>query len=275
MDLEIENNNTQNYNQIIEKSINSENNEMENSINNKNNNSLNNETEKNITNYIATEQSQTNFLETTLGKTINTALNVGLRYLLPNVIEEQVIEIKDTIIKDGFKEGINKTIESAVDLGKSAIGIVTGKFDNVSQIQTAIEKGGLIDTISDCIDFGLKVAKQSGILPKEVESIIKSGKNILMNNIESNIESTLTTQLKGVEKLNQYVENWNKYYKQQNFPRMELEYNKIKEKLKDLVPLEETLTKAHQVENLHKLIKNKGRDFNLSEEEIELAKKLS
>ncbi len=195
--------------------------------------------------------------------------------MLPNIIEDQVIEIKDTIIKDGFKEGLNKTVEAAIDLGKSAMGLVTGKFDNVTQMQTAIEKGGLIDTISNCIDFGLKVGKHAGIVPKEVEGIIKSGKNILMNNIESNIESTLTTQLKGIEKVNKYIENWNTYYKEQNFSKMELEYDKIREKLKDLVPIEETLKKAHQVENLHKLIRSKGRDFNLSQEEIELAKKLS
>ena len=55
---------------------------------------------------------------------------------------------------------------------------------------------------------------------------------------------------------------------------MELEYNKIREKLKELVPLEETLRNAHKVENIHKLVKNKGKDFNLSEEEIALAEKL-
>lgn len=260
MELEIEKN-RKNYNQIIQKSI-------------ENENTKNNELNNNI-DYNVTPEKQNNFLETSLGKTINTALNVGLRYLLPNIIEDQVIEIKDTIIRDGFKEGINKTVESAINLGKSAIGLVTGKFDNVTQMQTAIEKGGLIDTISDCIDFGLKVGKHAGIVPKEVEGIIKSGKNILMNNIESNIESTLTTQLKGIEKVNKYIENWNTYYKEQNFSKMELEYDKIREKLKDLVPIEETLKKAHQVESLHKLIRSKGRDFNLSEEEIELAKKLS
>lgn len=263
MELEIENKTQENYNQIIQKSIE---NEKTNNISNELNNNLD---------YNFSKEKQNNFIETTLGKTINTAINVGLRYLLPNIIEDQVIEIKDTIIKDGFKEGLNKTIESAMDLGKSAMGLVTGKFDNVTQMQTAIEKGGLIDTISDCIDFGLKVGKHAGIVPKEIEGIIKSGKNILMNNIESNIESTLTTQLKGIEKVNKYIENWNTYYKEQNFSKMELEYDKIREKLKDLVPIEETLKKAHQVENLHKLIRSKGRDFNLSEEEIELAKKLS
>lgn len=224
--------------------------------------------------YNITAEKQNNFLDTTLGKTINTALNVGLRYLLPDVIEDQVIEIKDTIIKEGFKEGINKTIESAIDLGKSALGIVTGKFDNITQIQKAVEKGGLLDTISDGIDFGINVASKSGILPNSLEDIIKNGKNVLISNIESNIENTLTNQLKGIEKLDKYINNWNTYYKQQNFSKMELEYNKIKEKLEELIPLEDTLKKAHQVENLHTLIKNKGQDFNLSEDELALAKKL-
>lgn len=271
MELEVKDINTENYNQIIEKSINNENvlnKEISSEVNISN--ELNNDLDYNFT-----KEKQNNFLETTLGKTINTGLNIGLRYLLPNIIEDQVIEIKDTIIKEGFKEGLQKTVESAIDLGKSAIGLFTGKFDNVSQMQTAIEKGGLIDTISDCIDFGLKVGKQAGIVPNQVASIIKSGKNILINNIESNIESTLTTQLKGIEKINEYIENWNNYYKEQNFSKMELEYDKIREKLKDLVPIEETLTKAHQVENLHKLIKSKGRNFDLSQEEIELAKKLT
>lgn len=257
MEIEMEQNNKNNYNQIIEKSITKE-------------KEINNELDYNVT-----SEKQNNFLDTTLGKTVNTALNVGIRYLLPNVIENQVIEIKDTIIKDGFKEGLNKTIDEALNLGKSAMGIFTGKFDNVTQIQSAIEKGGLIDTISDCVDFGLKVAKETGVLPRNVESIIKSGKNIIMNNIESNIESTLTAQLKGIEKVNQYIEDWQKYYNERNFHNMELEYNKIREKLKELVPIEETLKKAHEVENLHKLIKSKGQDFNISEEELALAKKLS
>ncbi len=270
MELELENNNKQNINQIIERSVSEETNVIDKNMDKE----MSKEIDNNI-DYNVTEEKQNNFLETTLGKTINTALNVGLRYLLPNIIEDQIIEIKDTIIRDGFKEGLNKTVTSAVDLGKSAIGLITGKFDNVSQIQTAITKGGLIDTISDSIDFGLKVGRQTGLIPQNVASIIKSGKNILMNNIESNIEDSLTTQLKGIEKMNEYIENWNAYYKEQNFSKMELEYDKIRDKLKDLFPIEETLKKAHQVENLHKLIRAKGRDFNLSNEEIELAKKLN
>ena len=195
MELEKENS-VQNFNQIINNSIKN---------NNENNLDVNLKNEiDNKMNYITTVEKQNDFLETTLGKTINTAINVGLKFLLPNIIEDQVIEIKDTIIKDGFKEGLNKTISSAIDLGKSATGLLTGKFENVSQMQSAVQKGGLIDTVSNCIDFGLKVGRQTGVIPQNVANIIKSGKNILMNNIETNIENTLTTQLKGIEKLNKY-----------------------------------------------------------------------
>jgi len=258
MELELEKNNKQNYNQIIEKSV--------------NNNLENNNT---VANYIATAENQNRFLETTLGKTVNTALDVGLRYLLPDVVEDQIIEIKDTIIEKGFKEGLDKTIESAVNLGKSAIGIVTGKFDNVSQIRAAVAKGGLLDTISGGIDFGLEVANKSGLISNGVESLIKKGKNVLLNNIESNIENTLEEQVNAIEKIDKYIDNWTGYYNEQNFDKMELEYDKIQEKLKELVPIETTLQKAHMVENLHKLIKNNGKSFDLSLEEIELARKLT
>ena len=231
------------------------------------------ELENQINNEIKMEKN--NFFNTMIGQTINNAIDIGLKTILPDLIENQIIEIKDTIIKDGFKEGLNKTIESAMDLGKSAMGIVTGKFDNVSQIQTAVEKGGLIDTISKGIDFGLNIANETGIISNDIESLIKKGKNILINNIESNIENTLAEQLNGIEKIDKYIDNWSKYYREQNFDKMELEYDKIREKLKVLVPIEETLKKAHKVENLHKLIKNNGKNFDLSLEEIELAKKLT
>lgn len=55
---------------------------------------------------------------------------------------------------------------------------------------------------------------------------------------------------------------------------MEREYNKIKEKLKEIMPLEKTINNARAIENLHILIKNNGQDFNLTSEQLELAKML-
>ena len=97
-----------------------------------------------VTNNIEIEKQQQNFLETTLGKTINTGIDIGIRAVLPDFIEEQIIDLKDNLLKYGLKDGIKKSIDDAINLGKSAIVIVTGNFEDISQMQEAIKNGGII-----------------------------------------------------------------------------------------------------------------------------------
>ena len=49
-------------------------------------------------------EKQNKFLESTLGKIINTGVDDALRAVLPNAIENELIGIKNVIINDGFKE---------------------------------------------------------------------------------------------------------------------------------------------------------------------------
>jgi len=218
------------------------------------------------------EQGQ--FMNGLMNKAMNTALDIGLRALLPDLIEEQVIDIKDSLFKEGLQEGINTAINSLKDFAKSALGIVTGDFENISQVQNAVEKGGIIDTISNIIDFALDKSMDKGLIDKNTASLIDKGKDVILDNISQNIEGTLTEQIKGIEKLDKYSENWNKYYNQKDFEGMEKEFTKIKKQLKELIPLEETLKNAREIENIHTLIKNNNGNFNLSQDELDLAKKL-
>lgn len=225
------------------------------------------------TSLISTEK-QNNFLTSGIGKVINLGINTALRTLLPDLIENQVIGIKDEIIKNGFKAGIKQTVQSAIDLGKSAVGMITGNFENINQARTVIKTGGLLDTVSSMLDKGINAGIKSGKISKQIGSTIKSGKNVIMNTIESNIENNFDNQINAIEKIDKYTNNWCNYYKNQDFNGMEKEYKKIKEKLKEVMPIEETITKARKVENLHTIIKNNGQNFNLRKEEIELANKL-
>ena len=236
-----------------------------------------NEIEQNnlgLENTVVNENTQKSFLETTLGKTINTAVDIGIRALLPDFIDEQVINIKNNLINNGLKEGISKTIDDAIDVGKSAMGIVTGNFENVNQMQMAAKTGGIIDGVSSLLDTVVDKVKSSGLIDSNVAKTIKQGKNVILNNVESNIESTFTNQLKSVEYTNKYINNWKDYYNNKDFEGMEKEYNKIKRELKNLVPLEQTINEARTIENLHNLIKNNGQNFNLTQEQMELAEKL-
>lgn len=111
-------------------------------------------------------------------------------------------------------------------------------------------------------------------IPATICSILKSGKNALLDTISKNIEDEFNNQVNSVEKINKYSQNWKEYYNDRNFEKMDREYKKLENELEKIVPLESTIKEARNIENLHILIKNKGGDFNLSNEEVELAKKL-
>ena len=98
------------------------------------------------------ENNQNEFLESTLWKTINNGIDIGIRYLLPDLVEDEIIELKDNLINFGLKDGIKESIDSVIETGKEAIGILSGNFENVTQIQKAIKNGGIIDKVSDSID---------------------------------------------------------------------------------------------------------------------------
>ena len=232
------------------------------------------ENEVNLNNEIINNNDQTNFLETTLGKTINTGIDIGIRALLPDFIDEQVINIKDNLLNYGLKEGITKTIDDAVELGKSAIGIFTGDFENISQMQSAIQAGGLIDGISSLLDTVVNKVNEKGIINYNIANTIKQGKNIILDSIENNIEEKFNEQNVEIENIEKYMNNWKQNFDNKDFKGMEQEYSKIEKVLNNLVPLEKIITQARTIENLHNLIKNNGQDFNLNQEQLALAEKL-
>ena len=221
------------------------------------------------------EIKQNNFLQSTLGQAINNGVNIGLRYILPNWAEDKVIELKDNLLNYGLKEGISKTIQSTIDTGKSAIGIVTGNFEKINQINEAEKNGGIIDNFSEIFDSVLNKVYSLGKINSTTYNLIRNGKNSILNNIEKNIESNLTNQINSSKNLESHINKWKDYFNQKDFQNMEKEYKNIKNELKGLIPIENTINNARNVELLHNLIKNNGQNFNLTQEEIELVNKLS
>ena len=227
-----------------------------------------------LDNQIKNNKTQKDFLESALGKTINTAIDIGIRSILPEFIDDQLINIKDNLLNYGLKNGITKTIDDAIDLGKSAVGIVTGNFENVTQMQNAVKTGGIIDGVSNLLDIVVDKVRKEGLINNTVAKTIKQGKNVILDNIENNINQMFTEQSQAVEYTDRYINNWKEFYKNKDFNGMEIEYNKIEKEIKNLAPIEKIIDNVKTIENLHTLIKNNGQNFNLTKEEIELAEKL-
>ena len=141
-------------------------------------------------------------------------------------------------------------------------------------MQNAIKGGGLIDGISSLLDLTIDNVRKAGLVNNNVAKNIKQGKNIILNNLESNISNTFSNQYKAIENTNKYISNWRNYFENKDFSGMEKEYNKIEKQLKNIAPIESTIKNARTIEVLHNLIKNNGQDFNLTKEQLELAEKL-
>lgn len=231
------------------------------------------ELENEINNEIKTEKN--NFFSNIIGKTINNAIDIGLKTILPDLIEDQVIDIKNALFENGLKSGIDTAIDSAINLGKSTAGIFTGNFENISQVKIAVGEGGVIDTISDLLDKTINVITQNGHINNSIASLIKSGKNVILENVENNIKDEFDVQDDLLKELDENIKSWKSCYENKDFEGMTEEYNEINSKLERIMPVESILKEAKNIGNIHNLIKNNGQNFNLTESEIELAEKLS
>lgn len=250
-----------------------ENKEVKQEIKEEKNNELDNTIQSGLVVNIGEKQNK--FLEGTIGKVINTGIDIALRAILPNAIENEVIGIKNVIMNDGFKEGIKSAINAASNIGKSITGIFTGKFDTVSQAYTAVKAGGIIDTASKLVDNAVKSAQENNLINNSTAKVIKKSKNVVKDCISSKIEEDFMNQVDGVEKVGKYIENWNKCLEQKDLVGMKREYGKITKKLDTLMPIESTLKEARSIENVQTLIKNKGNSLeNITEEELKLAQTL-
>ena len=224
-----------------------------------------------IENKINIEKNKNIFLNNIIGKTINNALDIGLRAILPDLIENQVINIKNELIENGLKAGANTAINSVINLKKSAMGIITGNFDTIEQINTAIGNGGIIDTISDLLDNALNKIYKNGKINNNIYKLIKNGKNIILDNVNNNIRNELKNQNNSIEKLEKYIKNWQENYNKKDFNKMTQEYEKIEKEYNKIIPLENIINETKKVKAIHNLIKNNGQNFNLTEEEKRLA----
>ena len=221
------------------------------------------------------ESKQKNFLESTIGKIINTGLDVGIKFLLPDFVEDEVIEIKDTIIQEGFKEGIKKAVSEAIDIGKSTIGILTGKFENIGQMQNAVETGGIIDSVSTGIDKALYKINENGKLNSNIINVIKKGKNLILDNISNNIEEMILDQGKEKNRFEKSINSWKEGYQNKDFNAMEQEIQNIKENLNKLMPIESLIKEGRTIENIHNIIKNNNKNFDINVLQLQAANALA
>lgn len=193
---------------------------------------------------------------------LNFGVDLGLKALLPDLIEDQVIDIKNSILEGGFKEGVNTLIKKVNEFKNSITGIFTGNFNNIEEIHTATKQGGIIKTVSKGLSKGIDAGVKSGAIPKSVGSIIKSGKTTILNEFNSSLESQMKKEIKKFDTLNDLNKKWYDALDKRDFDKMTKYTEKISELSKDLVKFSNIIEETKKIEELHNFIKeNNSFDF--------------
>lgn len=207
-------------------------------------------------------------------KIVDIVLNIGLKAVLPNFLENDVIEIKDTFIKEGFLEGVQEILNKLEDMGKSIIGIFSGQFETIEQIKRLVQTDGILDGISKLLDKILKRMLNKGKIDKNIYNLIKTGKTEMLNILEEELKSTYQENTYSLEKLNLYCEEWKESYKKQDYKEMKKSINKIKQRLEKSELVEDIIKEARNIEKVQKYIEKKGSIDNLSDKEKQLLEKI-
>ncbi len=221
------------------------------------------------------ELNNNNFFETTFGRIINNSIESGIKSLFPDFIENEVIEIKNTFVNQGLPEAIKQLVNKVMELGKNAIGTIKNGIENIGQLNNIFEKGELINGVSEVIDYFLNKAEKNNLLSENIINIIKNGKNIILNGVSSDIKSELKIENENINKLENYNKKWREAYDKQDLKTMEKLIKKIEKIMEKIAPIESVINEANTIKNLHSLIENNGQDFNISNDENEIAKLLN
>lgn len=244
------------------------------------NNFLNNEINKNniekesnlninneIKNKFINEKSKTFF-----NKVANSAVDLGIRMVCPDLLEDVVISLKNNIIENGFKDGFKnvknemKDIYNVIFKGKRNLNF--GK-----EINMLINSNGILTGFSKMLTNGINISVKKGLVSKNIGQIIKKGKTTVINTFKDQLYNSATKEIEKLDNLQNYVNNWKKALDTNDIKRLEKEYKNIENITSYNKEYEKLFSEIEKIKKIQNYFREKDYK-NFSKENIEILKKI-
>ena len=213
---------------------------------------------------INTVANQNDNLNDILKNIINWSIDKGIKYLFPNLIGNEIIKIKNSILKSNTQEKITSGIQNIINMENKKSSISNKENNDIQKIEEILNDPRTIEMLTEIVEKILN----------NMDNVKIKDKSIVLKDIHKNLNEDITKQINSINNINNYSRDWCSFFKERDFNSMNKSFNKIKNELKNIAPIEEVIIKVKKIENLHELVKGKGGDINITKEEMELANKL-
>lgn len=217
--------------------------------------------ENKLINTVAKQNDNLNYI---LQNIINWSIDKGIKYLFPNLIGDKIVKIKNSILNSNTQEKITSGIQNIINMENKKSSISNKENNDIQKIEEILNDPKTIEMLTEIVEKILN----------NMDNVKIKDKSIVLKDIHKNLSKDITEQINSINNINNYSKDWYNFFEKENFNSMNKSFNKIKNELKNIAPIEEIIIKTKKIENLHELVKGKGGDFNITKEEMELANKL-
>ena len=203
-----------------------------------------------------------------IGDAFSNAVNKG-RELLP-IPEEYKETVKNGLERFDFKDVAKTAAESALRSGMKNLGMKVGTFDSIKGLIEAIKAGDLKKGLSEGIDLAVSVIK----IPSNVKTLIKSGKNVILDKaFEDELKTVMKKQQNTISRINKKCDQLEEAINKDDSKTVEKISKTLKSDLEKVAPIEKVIERGKMALNECELYKNKGTA--LTKDEAEVCQKLA
>ena len=179
--------------------------------------------------------------------------------------------VKNGLEKIDLKEIGASAVENALKTGMKSLGMKTSTFNNLKDIVNAVKEGNLKGGLESGLDIAINLLK----VPTTAKTFLKSGKNLILDNIfEDELKTIMTKQKNTMSRINKKCIQIEEAFKNNDTKTLDKVAKTLKMDLEKVMPIQEVIERGHSTLNKYNLYKNKG-GAELTQMERELCEKLA
>jgi len=109
---------------------------------------------------------------------VNRGIDIGIRLVFPDFLEDGIREVKDSLIQDGFGAALRTAVDQTLQLGRQALDFAIRGFRNTPEAIQLLDNGMLQNNIAKTVDEAItKMGSNRDINPEIAKKMLERKTN--------------------------------------------------------------------------------------------------